>query len=241
MEESIEKTWEWQETQRRRRRRPRAAASAASLPLIRARHASEVDSWWPASTSIIQHATAAVASTRPDKGSAHCGTYQAPAGRQGPLQSQGRGAHFTRTLPTGSGGRERSRAVVARYVNRVWARSARSRALGAGSRAECRHGVMQRAATVARTGKIEREGRGSCARRRIDTAAPPQPRPPVADWHYRDRTTRRTDVAAKPYSLYTTYRMCLHSTKICFQNFPFVTILIELWIFPINTNLSWND
>lgn len=75
------------------------------------------------------------------------------------------------------------RAVVARYVKgatlRVSARVARSRrALGAGSRAECRYTVMQRAATVARTGKIEREGRGtarapaSIPRRRTARPAP---------------------------------------------------------------------
>lgn len=92
--------------------------------------------------------------------------------------------------PNGIRGRQRLRAVVARYVNRVWARSARSRALGAGSRAECRHTVMQRA-TVARTGKIEREGRGPArAPASIPAPAPPQRRPAARNSHYDTDATR---------------------------------------------------
>lgn len=97
------------------------------------------------------------------------------------------------------------RAVVARYVKgatlRVSARVARSRrALGAGSRAECRYTVMQRAATVARTGKIEREGRGtarapaSIPRRRTTPAPRPRARhpvPPSHDHHHPQLTLHR--------------------------------------------------
>lgn len=72
--------------------------------------------------------------------------------------------------------------MVARYVKgatlRVLARVARSRrALVAGSRAECRYTVMQRAATVARTGKIEREGAGLRAHRHRYRAAALTPIP----------------------------------------------------------------
>lgn len=102
---------------------------------------------------------------------AHCGdTYQhwwpAPASSN---QLATRSATLTESTPTEILGKAMSRCrgaeLVARYVKgatlRVSARVARSRrALVAGSRAECRYTVMQRAATVARTGKIEGEGCG---------------------------------------------------------------------------------
>ncbi|CAH2049413.1 unnamed protein product, partial [Iphiclides podalirius] len=119
----------------------RAAAGAASLPgLIRASHATRSIASLP--PSIIQRAMPSPPPPRTKGGRAHrSDTYQ-PSGQ-------------TLSVPALVG---HELARLARYVKgaslRVFARWARSRrALVAGSRAECRHQVMQRAATVARTGK----------------------------------------------------------------------------------------
>lgn len=166
-----------------------AASGAASAASLRRwpRESREVDSGRrPASASIIQHATAtATATTRPrTKGSrAHCGdTYQAPV-RPGRRLSSGEpqasGVSSGTLIPCHWAGRERrdlfARGARALRKGRDVARVCACGALAAGARCGVARGVppqvMQRAATVARTGKIEGEGRGTGARTRIDTAA----------------------------------------------------------------------
>lgn len=130
----------------------------------------------PDSLRVNYSARDAAAATRPHKERAHCDALHLPASRSAPTHRRRRG-HW-RGYHSEGGPRLAARGGRALRKERECARgcAARSRALGAGSRAEC-HTVMQRAATVARTENRTRGGRRAQPRRR-PRARPPQRRSP---------------------------------------------------------------
>lgn len=173
MQRVISGVWRWW------RRRRVSCGCRNQRGVLAALEAREVDSYRrPA--SIIQHATAAPPPT-PHKGLTRA---LRPATPTRPCRESPRSVFAAGALILFSG----TRAGGARYVagrdvaresaKREWARVARvcaCGALAAGARCGLARGVpppvMQRAATVARTGKSKARGAGA-ARASVDTAAP---------------------------------------------------------------------